>query len=156
MELSASLPSHCLVFILFSPLRLQVCLVQNTVYFQFKARGGEEPHQRAQQVRVLSAKPQDSIPRTHTQDTRLPWLSSGPPYVHHGAHTQTHIYSLNLHRSSGSLSVILTVRDCEKWNRLSTLESLGNLKMILTLSGSSGDGSGGRHSNFLSFSSCKF
>lgn len=51
---------------------------------------------------------------------------------------------------------VLTVRDCEKWNRLSTRESLGNLKMILTLSGSSGEGSGGRHSSFLSFSSCKF
>lgn len=48
----------------------------------------------------------------------------------------------------------LTVNDCVKWNRRSTLESLGSLKMILTLSGSSGCGSGGRHSDFRSFSSC--
>lgn len=60
--------------------------------------------------------------------------------------------TLTLHTTEA----VLTVRDCEKWNRLSTRESLGNLKMILTLSGSSGEGSGGRHSNFLSFSSCKF
>lgn len=48
----------------------------------------------------------------------------------------------------------ITVKDCVKWNRRSTLESLGSLKMILTLSGSSGCGSGGRHSDFRSFSSC--
>lgn len=48
---------------------------------------------------------------------------------------------------------ILTVSDCVKWNRLSTRESLGSLKMILTLSGSSGCGSGGRHSDLRSFSS---
>lgn len=48
----------------------------------------------------------------------------------------------------------LTVNDCVKWNRRSTLESLGSLKMIFTLSGSSGCGSGGRHSDFRSFSSC--
>lgn len=49
--------------------------------------------------------------------------------------------------------VILTVRDCPKRNRLSTRVSLGILNTILTLSGSSTGGSGGRHSDFLSFSS---
>lgn len=48
---------------------------------------------------------------------------------------------------------VLTVRDCPKRNRLSTRVSLGSLNTILTLSGSSEGGSGGRHSDFLSFSS---
>lgn len=49
--------------------------------------------------------------------------------------------------------VMLTVRDWPNRNRLSTRVSLGSLNTILTLSGSSAGGSGGRHSDFLSFSS---
>lgn len=52
-------------------------------------------------------------------------------------------------------SDILTVRDCPKRNRLSTRVSLGILNTILTLSGSLAEGSGGRHSDFLSFSSSR-
>lgn len=51
------------------------------------------------------------------------------------------------------MGVMLTVRDWPNRNRLSTRVSLGSLNTILTLSGSSAGGSGGRHSDFLSFSS---
>lgn len=53
----------------------------------------------------------------------------------------------------GMETELLTVRDWPNRNRLSTLVSFGSLNTILTLSGSSAGGSGGRHSDFLSFSS---
>lgn len=50
----------------------------------------------------------------------------------------------------------LTDRDCVKRNLRSTLVSFGILKIIFKLSGWSGCGSAGRHSDLRSFSSCRF